>query len=75
MPRIGEVLGVLIYVYAEDHNPPHIHAIYGDEEMKIEIATGTVLAGSLPGSKQALALNWLRANRAAALDAWARMNP
>jgi hypothetical protein len=38
MPRIGETLGILFYVYAEDHNPPHVHAIYGDDLMLIDIA-------------------------------------
>jgi hypothetical protein len=75
VPRVGEWLGILFYVYAEDHNPPHVHAIYGDDAMLIEIATGDVLAGSLPGSKQRDALAWLETHRALATAAWARLNP
>jgi hypothetical protein len=51
MPRVGEALGILFYVYAEDRNPPHIHAICGDDQAEIEIATGSVIVGSLPGAK------------------------
>jgi hypothetical protein len=75
MPRVGESLGILFYVYADDHNPPHIHAIYGDDQVELEIATGSVLVGSLPGAKLRQALAWLEQNRAIAVAAWARLNP
>lgn len=75
MPRVGEVLGILFYVYADDHNPPHVHAKYGEKEMLVEIETGDVLAGSLPGSKQREALAWVESNRALVSQAWDRLNP
>jgi hypothetical protein len=75
MPRIGEWLGIAFYVYADDHNPPHVHAIYGDQVALLEIATGRVYAGSLPGAKLRHAKAWLAENQAAALAAWERMNP
>jgi hypothetical protein len=75
VPRIGETLGILFYVYAEDHNPPHVHAIYGDDLMLIDIAEGSVIAGSLPGSKARVAIEWVKANQAVARAAWARLNP
>jgi acyl dehydratase len=75
VPRIGETLGILFYVYAEDHNPPHVHAIYGSEQAQLVIASGALLAGSLPGSKLRQAQDWLAANRAVAQAAWARLNP
>lgn len=75
MPRVGELLGVLFYIYADDHSPPHVHAIYGDRAMQIVIATGEVLEGSLPGSKERVALGWVDANRAAVAAAWNRLNP
>ena len=28
MPRIGELLGVVFYLYYIDHKPDHIHAFY-----------------------------------------------
>ncbi|MGH7298383.1 MAG: DUF4160 domain-containing protein [Polyangiaceae bacterium] len=75
MPRIGEALGILFYVYAEDHNPPHVHAIYGAEQAQLVIASGALLAGSLPGNKLRQAQDWLAANRAVAQAAWDRLNP
>jgi hypothetical protein len=47
MPRISSFYGIVIEMYYGDHPPPHFHARYGDENAKIEIATGEVLAGSL----------------------------
>jgi hypothetical protein len=75
MPRIGEALGILFYVYAEDHNPPHVHAIYGDAQVQLVIATGEVLEGALPGGKLRQARAWLRENRELATAAWNRLNP
>jgi hypothetical protein len=75
VPRIGEALGILFYVYAEDHSPPHVHAIYGSEQAQLVIASGVLLAGSLPGNKLRQAQDWLAANRAVAQAAWDRLNP
>jgi Domain of unknown function (DUF4160) len=75
MPRIGEAFGLVFCVYFFDHNPPHVHAIYGDDEAQLAIATGELLAGALPGIKLRQAREWLAENRALALAAWQRLNP
>ena len=75
MPRVGEAFGILFYVYAEDHNPPHVHAIAGSHEVTLVIATGAVLIGSLPGAKLRQAQEWLELNRATVVAAWERLNP
>ena len=54
MPQISRFFGIVIYMYAKDHLPPHFHAIYNDEEAQIEIATGQILKGEL--NKRALKL-------------------
>jgi uncharacterized protein DUF4160 len=75
MPRVGEVLGIVFYLYADDHNPPHVHAAYGDSEALLIIATSAVLTGWLPGAKLRQAQAWLEENRAAVSAAWDRLNP
>ena len=52
MPELSRFLGIVIAMYYRDHAPPHFHAIYGDAEVTIEIATGNV-NGQFP--KRALA--------------------
>jgi len=45
MGRLHQIGKLIIRVYANDHLPPHFHAISPDFEALIEIATLTVLAG------------------------------
>ena len=64
MPRLSQFYGIAIYMYYRDHAPPHFHAIYGDNEAVFEIATGDVLAGSLPRRARTVVEDWLSAHRA-----------
>lgn len=48
MLRICEFLGIYIYMYFNDHSPPHFHAIYGQYEAEILIKNGEILMGELP---------------------------
>ena len=40
MPEISRFYGILIYMYVDDHNPPHFHVIYEGEEAMIDIMDG-----------------------------------
>jgi uncharacterized protein DUF4160 len=46
MPVISRFLGVSIVMYHRDHQPPHFHAKYGNEEATMEIESG-LATGSL----------------------------
>jgi hypothetical protein len=48
VPRISEFYGIVIAMYFDDHPPPHFHARYAGAEAVFVIATGEMLAGSLP---------------------------
>jgi hypothetical protein len=48
LPRVCEFNGISIWLYYDDHAPPHFHAIHGDDEAQIAIPGGQVLEGSLP---------------------------
>ncbi len=47
-------------MYFRDHPPPHFHARYGGEEAVVAIATGEVIAGSLPRRALRLVREWTR---------------
>jgi len=32
MPEISRFYGIIIYIFYREHQPPHFHAVYGDEE-------------------------------------------
>lgn len=63
MPRISEFYGIVIEMYYSDHPPPHFHARYGEESAKVEIASGEVIAGSLPSRATRLVREWVEAHR------------
>lgn len=50
MPVLSRFYGIIIRMYFQqaEHNPPHIHALYGEEMAAITIQTGEILEGHLP---------------------------
>lgn len=42
MPIISRFFGIIIYMFWREHQPPHFHAKYGDDEVIVEIETGKV---------------------------------
>ncbi len=56
-------------MYWRDHNPPHFHASYGDDEALITM-NGEVYSGSLPRRALSLVREWLAIHRQELLDNW-----
>mgnify|MGYP000772145866 CR=1 FL=1 len=50
MPVISRFYGMVIKMYflAAEHNPPHIHVVYGEYLGVIDIRTSKMLEGDLP---------------------------
>lgn len=72
MPRVSEFFGVLIYMYYNDHQPPHFHAEYGEHEALYVIETLETLRGSLPRRAHALVIEWATLHRAELRENWER---
>ncbi|MCI0413724.1 DUF4160 domain-containing protein [bacterium] len=70
MPRISYFLGIAIYMYFRDHEPPHFHAMYGEFAAMVAIADGEVLAGKLPARVSALVKEWALLNKELLLKNW-----
>ena len=54
--------GVIVYMYFIDnkqHQMPHIHAKYQDNEVVVAIPNGEILEGSIPNSKMKLLQAWI----------------
>jgi hypothetical protein len=73
VPRISAFYGIVIEMYYADHPPPHFHARYGEESAKISVATGEVIAGSLPGRAVRLVREWVDAHQRELEDNWDRV--
>jgi Domain of unknown function (DUF4160) len=72
MPRVSEFFGIVIYMYYNDHMPPHFHAEYGEYEAIYEIDTLDVTRGNLPHRAHALVIEWASLHRSELRDDWER---
>lgn len=61
MPALSMFYGIIVRMQSERggrHNKPHIHAIYGDNEIVISF-TGEILEGNFPNKQMKLLLAWV----------------
>lgn len=61
MPALSMFFGIIVRMQSEiggKHNKPHIHALYGDNEIVVGI-DGEVLEGSFPNKQLKLLLAWM----------------
>lgn len=61
MPALSMFYGIIVRMQSERggrHNKPHIHAIYGDNEIVISL-TGEILEGNFPNKQMKLLLAWI----------------
>jgi len=58
MPKISRFFGIAIQMYGNDHPPPHFHAIYNKYRAVIEIETGEIHQGELPGKQLKFVQAW-----------------
>ena len=72
MPRVSTFFGIVIYMYYNDHLPPHFHAEYGEREAIYEIDTLDVTRGDLPRRAHALVLEQATLHRNELRDDWER---
>ncbi len=70
MPQISEFYGITIYMYYEDHNPPHFHAAYGDYRAMVDIENGCIFKGELPNKQVKLVLAWCEIHRDELMKDW-----
>lgn len=72
MPVISRFYGIVIRMYFQqaEHNPPHVHALYGEDMAEIAIKTGEILDGHLPPKALALVREWVKENKLELLNMW-----
>ena len=62
-------------MYARDHNPPHFHAIYTENEELIEIKSLKTYSGRLPKTQRKKVVNWAGKNQDYLMRKWKEFNP
>ena len=61
---------VIIYMFFNDHNPPHFKIKYGDFEANILIENGSLLNGDFPISKLKLVAAWAEIHKEELMSMW-----
>lgn len=72
MPQISRFFGIVIYMYFNDHTPPHFHAEYGAEEAVYTIETLEILRGKLHRPAHSMVVEWATLHRAELRENWQR---
>ena len=72
MPVLSRFYGIIIRMYflQKEHNPPHIHAIYGDDVAAITISDGKVIEGALPSKALEMVKEWVSLHKDELLLMW-----
>lgn len=72
MPQLATFYGIVIYMYYKhrEHNPPHIHASYGEYNATLIIENGDILEGELPSRALRLVREWMEIHRAEITEMW-----
>lgn len=70
MPEISRFYGIIIRMYYNDHNLPHFHVIYQEDEALVDIKTLEILQGHLPKRAKTLAIEWAIEHRDELITNW-----
>ena len=74
MPEIARFYGIIIKMFfkPKEHEPSHIHALYGEYMGEFNIRTMEMIEGDLPKKAQELVREWLTLHQDALQSMWER---
>jgi len=70
MPEISRFFGITVFMYFDEHNPPHFHVKYGEDRAVISINDLKLMEGKIPKRALALVLEWANEHRDELLKNW-----
>ena len=72
MPTISKFYGIIILMRLtrKEHNPPHIHAVYGEHEATFYISSGKIMNGSFPKSGSELVKRFILKYKNELMEMW-----
>lgn len=76
LPVLAEFEGIKIEMYymGREHNPPHIHAIYGEYSASYSLVDNKLMDGHLPNKQDKAVKTWLNKNSVVILEQWNSQN-
>lgn len=72
MPVLSRFYGIIIRMYFQqsEHNPPHIHAIYGENVAAIDFQEKKIIEGELPKKALELVIEWITIHEKELKEIW-----
>ena len=72
MPVLSRFYGIIIRMYFQqvEHNPPHVHGLYGEDMAAVIIQTGEVLECHLPPKALSMVREWVKIHQNELLRMW-----
>ena len=76
MPEITRFYGIVIKMFfkPKEHEPSHIHALYGEYMGEFNIKTLEMIQGDLPRKGQELVREWLALHQTELQEMWDSQN-
>ena len=72
MPEVSRFYGIIVRLYYNDHNPPHLHAEYAGREVRLNIRDLSVITGRISPRALGLLIEWATLHQNELLENWAR---
>jgi hypothetical protein len=72
MPEIGRFYGIIIKMFfkPKEHEPSHLHALYGEHIGIFNLQTMEMTEGDLPIKAQELVREWMGQHQSELIDMW-----
>ena len=72
MPEITRFYGIVIKMFfkPKEHEPSHIHALYGEYMGEFNIQTLEMIQGDLPDRAQKMVMEWISAHQEELQKMW-----
>ena len=72
MPEICRFYGIVIKMFfkPKEHEPSHVHALYGEHIGIFDLRTMEMTEGDLPVKAQQLVKEWLKENQEKLIEMW-----
>ena len=76
MPEISRFYGIVIKMFfkPKEHEPSHIHALYGEYVGIFDLQSMKMIEGDLPRKAQELVKEWLSKNHDELIEMWETQN-
>lgn len=72
MAELCRFCGIIIAMFADDHNPPHFHIRYGDYDAIITIDSG-IVKGNMPSKELKMIFKWMDDHKSELMENWSRL--